>query len=260
MRSLIGYSGYVGSTLLRQQSFDHRYRSNNIATIVDIEHEIVVCAAAPAKKWVANRTPEADLENIKVLTNQLNKLDCKKFILISTVDVFNKPAGVDENSFVDEQDLHPYGLHRRHLEVFVEERFSEYLIVRLPGLVGPGLTKNVIFDFLNSNKLEAIDSRNMFQFYPMVNLWSDIQIALNTGLKLLHLAAEPISVADIAMECFGKNFSQSLGGEVISYDFQTRYAEKFGVAGRYQYNRRETLQAIRAYVQSEQPTLKQGNS
>ena len=165
----------------------------------------------------------------------------------------------DEDTPVDEAGLHPYGLHRRRLEKFVEDHFANHLIVRLPGLVGPGLRKNVIFDFLNDNNLHAIDSRGVFQFYPMVNLWYDIQIALQAGLKLVHLTAEPISVAEIAENCFGKTFHQALPNPPAVYDFQSNYATLFGGHGHYQYSRRETFQAVRAYAQSEPITLKTKN-
>jgi hypothetical protein len=142
-------------------------------------------------------------------------------------------------------------LHRRLLEKFVEKHFARHLIVRLPGLVGPGLRKNVIFDFLNDNNLKAIDSRGSFQFYPMVNLWADIQIALAAGLDLVHLTAEPISVADVAQQGFGRHFEQVTQAHPASYDFRTKHAGLFGASGPYQYTRRETIQAVRCYAQSE---------
>ena len=136
-------------------------------------------------------------------------MTCKTFVLNSTVDVFKNPKGVDEDTPIEEAGLHAYGLHRRWLEKFVESHFQRHLIVRLPGLVGLGLRKNGIFDFLNDSNLHAIDSRGVFQFYPMVNLWYDIQVALDAGLKLVHLTAEPISVADVSAQGFGKPFEQA---------------------------------------------------
>jgi len=254
--SLIGFSGFVGSTLLKQQAFSSLYRSTNIAEIDNEIFDTVVCAGAPAQKWIANRDPQADRLKIEELISHLKTVQCKTFILISTVDVFKKPVGVDENSAVDESDLHAYGLHRRLLEKFVESHFSNYLIVRLPGLVGPGLRKNVIFDFLNDNNIQAIDSRGVFQFYPMVNLWSDIQLALNAGLKLVHFTAEPVSVANVSLQGFGKPFDNELGNAPGLYDLQSIHAKVFGGVGRYQYSARETVQAVRAYAQSEPLTKK----
>jgi dTDP-4-dehydrorhamnose reductase len=253
---LIGHSGFVGSTLLKQTVFDNHFCSKNIATINELSFDTVVCAAAPAQKWIANREPLADRQNIEMLIEHLGTIQCKYFILISTVDVFMDSRGAHEGTEVDESGLQPYGLHRRLLEKFVQERFSNHLIVRLPGLVGPGLRKNVIFDFLNNNNLQTIDSRGVFQFYPMVSLWYDIQMARQCGLKLVHLTAEPISVEEIASSCFGKSFHHPLSGQPALYDFQSNYAHQFGGQGRYQYSKRETIQAVRAYAQSEPASLK----
>lgn len=257
--ALIGFSGFVGSTLLKQAHFGALYRSTNIHEIENREFDVVVCAGAPAQKWIANREPVDDRKKIESLINHLRTIKCKTFILISTVDVFMNPIGVDEATPVEEAGLHPYGLNRRLLEKFVEQHFPRYLIVRLPGLVGPGLRKNVIFDFLNKNNLHAIESRGVFQFYPMVNLWYDIQTSLEARLPLVHLTAEPISVSDVSFLGFGKPFTQSTSNEPARYDMQTQYAELFCSAGRHQYSARETIQAIRAYAQSELVTLKGGS-
>lgn len=254
--SLIGYSGYVGGTLLKQENFTSLYRSTNIGDIDNQSFDTVVCAGAPAQKWIANREPEADRQKIEELIAHLKTIQCKTFILISTVDVFKNPIGVDEDTPVDGSGLHAYGLHRRLLETFVEEHFPNHLIVRLPGLVGPGLRKNVIFDFLNDNNLQAIDSRGVFQFYPMVNLWYDIQTALNAGLKLVHLTAEPVSVEDISQQGFGKSFTHTLANSPATYDLKTKHAQVFGASGGYQYSARETILAVRAYAQSEPLTIK----
>ncbi|WP_312916313.1 pyridine nucleotide transhydrogenase [Stutzerimonas kunmingensis] len=249
--ALIGCSGYVGNTLLKQANFDAFYRSTNIQDIEGQQFDVVVCAGAPAQKWIANSKPEDDRKKIEALIEHLRTIKCKTFILISTVDVFKSPVDVDESTQVDESGLHAYGLHRRLLEKFVEGQFLNHLIVRLPGLVGPRLRKNVIFDFLHDNNLHAIESRGEFQFYPMVNLWYDIQTALKANLRLIHLTAAPISVAEVALKGFGKTFTQELANPPARYNMQTCHADIFGAKGRYQYNVRETIQAIRAYAQSE---------
>lgn len=252
--ALIGYSGFVGSVLSRQTEFKGRYRSTNISSIGDTAWDTVVCAAAPAAKWIANRDPGADLANIEGLIGNLRHTRCRQFVLISTVDVFASPLGVDENSRVEEGGLHAYGLHRRRLEKFVEEHFERSLVVRLPGLVGPGLRKNVVYDFLNTNNLHSIDSRGVFQFYPMINLWYDLRIAIEAGLTLVHLTAEAVSVADVAKEGFGMSFEQHLEKSPARYDLKSLYASLFGGSNAYQYSSRESIQAIRAYAQTEPPS------
>jgi nucleoside-diphosphate-sugar epimerase len=251
-KALVGYTGFVGSTLLKQASFDALYRSTNIAEIDGREFGVVVCAGAPAKKWLANRNPEADIACINDLIGHLRRVRAEKFVLISTVDVFKQPAGADERSPVEKEGLHPYGLHRRLLEEFVLEFFPQSLIVRLPGLVGPGLRKNVIYDLHNNNNLDMVDSRSIQQFYPTVNLWQDISVALRSGLKLVHFTAEPVSVGEIAREAFGREFHNEIPSPPARYDMQTIHAVLFGEARRYQYGKRMEMLALRAYAQSEE--------
>lgn len=251
MNALIGFSGFVGSTLLKQHHFEALYRSTNIDEIAGKTFDTVVCAGAPAQKWLANKEPDEDLKRIKSLIEPLKSIRCRQFILISTVDVFKNPVDVDENTHVETQGLHPYGLHRYVLETFIRQHFPNALIVRLPGLVGPGLKKNVIYDFLNNNNVAQIDSRGMFQFYPMINLWFDIEIALQRHLRLLHLTAEPVSVADVAKEGFGFEFQNYVQDKPGYYNMKSCYGSLFTVNGDYQYSRRESLMSIRAYAQSE---------
>ncbi|WP_135380530.1 NAD(P)-dependent oxidoreductase [Vibrio tasmaniensis] len=249
--ALIGYSGFVGSTLLKQKGFHELYRSTNIEDIQNKSFDTIVCAGAPAIKWLANKHPKQDKQSIQSLISHLSTINCKKFILISTVDVFKNPNQATESTSVDVIGLHPYGLHRYELEEFVKANFSNHLIIRLPGLVGPGLKKNVIYDFLNNHNLDAIDSAGIFQFYPMVNLWSDIQAAINNNLNLVHLTAEPLAVNEIAKECFNLDFDNKLSDSPASYDFQTEVSYLFNSQKPYQYSKKETLLAIRSYAQSE---------
>lgn len=252
---LVGWSGYVGQTLLRQRGFDLQYRSTDIEGIRGREADLVVCAGAPAAKWIADRDPEADRAKLEALAGHLDQVRARRVVLISTVDVFADSRGADEDSDPDAAEPGPYGRNRRWLERWTAERFPGALIVRLPGLVGPGLRKNAVFDLRNDNNLAAIDARGVYQFYPMVNLWSDIRTALGAGLELVHLTAEPVSVAEVAREGFGRAFDNEVAGRMpAAYDLRTRHAPLFGGQGAYQYSKRESLMAIRAYAQSEPPS------
>jgi len=183
--ALIGESGFVGTTLQKQTGFDALFRSTNINSIRGSSYDLVVCAAAPAQKWIANKKPDADRQNINALIENLKTIRAKKFVLISTVDVFSDPEGVDEDTQVGFAGLHAYGSNRRRLEQAVTEHFSSSLVIRLPGLVGPGLRKNAIFDFPNDNNVATIPEDALFQFYPMVNLWRDIEIGIQNKLALV---------------------------------------------------------------------------
>jgi nucleoside-diphosphate-sugar epimerase len=173
-KALIGYTGFVGGTLLRQTSFDALYRSTDIRDIRGRSFDLVVCAGAPAAKWLANKEPEKDLANLEDLMASLKEITAGNFILISTVDVYRNPFAVDEDSPIDPALLDPYGRHRFYLEEFVRDRFKNSMIVRLPGLFGQGLKKNFLFDLLHNNCLDWTDRYSVYQFYEMDNLWVDL--------------------------------------------------------------------------------------
>ena len=254
---LIGHTGFVGSCLKKQHYFDMKYNRQNIDQIKDDSFETVICAGASATKWIANKYPDEDRKNIKSLTFKLDQIKCKHFILISTVDVFSSPVSVDENTRVDKNHLQPYGLHRYELEEFAKSKFKKLTIVRLSNLVGPGLKKNIIYDFHNNHETWKIDCRNKYQFYPMVNLFYDIKTALQLNLSLVHCTAEPLSVKEVATEAFNLKFSNITEFPVIDYDFRSISACEMGSkVPNYTYTKRESIQAIRTYSQSEPKALK----
>ncbi len=80
MDALIGYSGFVGTTLLRQRRFDAQYRSTNIGEIVGKTFDTVVCAGAPAQKWLANKDPADDIKKINNLIEKLKNKALKNFL------------------------------------------------------------------------------------------------------------------------------------------------------------------------------------
>jgi nucleoside-diphosphate-sugar epimerase len=178
--ALIGHTGFVGGNLARRRRFDECYNSTNIERIAGRAFDLVVCAGAPAEKWKANRDPEADRRVLDRLWTALKGASAAKVVLISTVDVYARPVGVDEDDDVEAGRATPYGRHRHELERRVADHFDA-LVVRLPGLFGEGLKKNVIYDFLHDNNLDQIDRRAAYQFYPLSRLWDDVEVAMRAG-------------------------------------------------------------------------------
>ena len=195
--ALIGYTGFVGSNLAAQHHFDDLYNSKNIADIEGKEYELVVSAANRADMWRINQEGAADLAEIDEFIEHIKKVRAKQFVLISTVGVYKSPNGADEDTPIDTDGLTPYGQNRYHLEEFVRGHFDNVLIVRLPGLFGPGLKKNVIFDLLHDNMVDKIHSEGQYQYYNLGNIWKDIETALKNNLPLVNLAISP----RIALTC-----------------------------------------------------------
>ncbi|MGH7620586.1 MAG: NAD-dependent epimerase/dehydratase family protein [Gemmatimonadaceae bacterium] len=245
--ALIGHTGFVGGNLLRQRRFDALFNSANIDQIAGRSFDLVVCCGARAEKWKANADPQGDLDNIEALTRALERVDARKLVLISTVDVFADPVGVDEDSPAPVAGLHAYGRNRRRLEEIVAARFDA-LVVRLPALYGSGLKKNALYDLLHDNDLNKIDARGSFQFYDVGRLWRDVDVALGNDLALVHLPTEPTTVGEIARRAFGIDFTNELPKAPARYDIRTRFATLFGGSGVYVEDKPEVVAGISEWV------------
>ena len=239
---LIGHTGFVGTNLKLQKEFNYFFNSKNIN---DIEgtYDMIVCSAAPAKKWYANQNPEEDNQTIMSLIENLKKVNTNKFILISTIDVYSKSEGCNETT-IDYDLINAYGRNRRKLEVFVEETFNDYMIVRLPGLVGEGLKKNIIYDLINNNQVEKINLKDSFQWYNLRNLWNDIEVNFNRSH--VNLFTEPVSNEKIIDTFFSDKKHIVNKNGVKSYNNKTIFYE-----GGYIQNTKEVMNEIDIFIQSQ---------
>ena len=149
MKALVGYTGFVGSNLCAAGDFDAVFNSKNIQEAYGLKPDLLVYAGLRAEKYLANNAPEKDMQLICEAEENIERINPKKLVLISTIDVFKVPKGVDENTLIDTENLHPYGYNRYQLELWVREKYPDALIVRLPGLFGLNIKKNFIYDCIN---------------------------------------------------------------------------------------------------------------
>jgi nucleoside-diphosphate-sugar epimerase len=249
MISLVGYTGFVGSNLAQSVKFDGLYNSKNISEAFGTNPDVLFYSGVPAQKFIANKFPQQDFETVVEALDNMKKINPKKVVLISSVDVYKEPNGKNESSFMDKENLHPYGANRLWLEEQVKATFDDYFIVRLPGLYGINIKKNFIYDYLNfipsmlneakfaelSEKDESLrdmytlqengfwtlnadadrakarkvfekvgfsalnftDSRGIFQYYNLKYLYNNIQTAIENGVKVMNIATEPVTIAEI---------------------------------------------------------------
>ncbi|MCM1235000.1 MAG: NAD(P)-dependent oxidoreductase [Ruminococcus flavefaciens] len=151
MTALVGYTGFVGSNIYAAagNQIQSVYNSKNITEAYGTNPNLLIYAGLRAEKYLANNAPKKDMDLIREAEFNIEKINPKKLVMISTIDVFKEPRDVDENSPIETKGLHPYGFNRYRLELWVRERYPEALIIRLPGLFGKNIKKNFIYDFIN---------------------------------------------------------------------------------------------------------------
>lgn len=169
---LIGYTGFVGSNLAKQRAFTEYYNSQNITEMASKNIDLLICAGVSAAKWLANQEPETDIKNIENLKTQIIKNKINHCVLISTVDIYDTPLAVNENFIPDNAKQDFYGKHRYQLEQWISQQknINSYSIIRLPGLFGTHLKKNLIFDLMNP-LAKSINK----------NLWQDLRGKLSSN-------------------------------------------------------------------------------
>ena len=186
--AIIGYTGLIGDNLLNQYKKNFfridLFNSKNINKLnKNNRYDVVFCAALSATKWLANKAPIKDKKNTEKLIKSLKKVNTKKFLLVSTIDVNFR---------------HAYGFNRKTLEKFVKKNFKNNYILRLPGVFGKGLKKNIIYDLINENNISQIYANDKFQWYDLSYLKRDIsKIFKNNILGVSELYSLPIKNQEI---------------------------------------------------------------
>ena len=303
MKALVGYTGFVGSNIYEKGDFDAVYNSKNIEDAYGTNPDLLIFAGLRAEKYLANNFPEKDMETIVEAEENIKKINPKKLVLISTVDVIKNPENFYENSKIDTENLQAYGFNRYQLELWVRENYPDAIIIRLPALFGKNLKKNFIYDYINyfpfmlkvekmeelskvdeelknyytlqengffklkeldeENKkilkdkfknlnfsaLNFTDSRNVYQFYPLERLWSDIQMLIKHNVLLWHPATEPISARELYQYLSHEDFINEFSNAPVNYNYRTIYDTIFGGNNGYIMNKQAILEEIKKFVQ-----------
>ena len=244
--ALIGHTGFIGSNLKNEYLFKEYYNSKNIKNIENKNYDLIVSCGNSSLKWRANKNPEEDFKNIKQFIEHIKKVKVKKFVLISTIDVYENPSDVYEDSEFGNLEKNQYGKNRLYLENFVKSHFEDYLIIRLPIMYGYNLKKNIIYDALNNNELEKVNTEAQVQVYNVKNLMKDIFIALRNNIKILNIATEPLTVRELYKEVFNLNLDNSPCPN-FKYDMKTNHSSLFGKKKDYMYTKIEILNELKQF-------------
>lgn len=211
---LVGYTGFVGSNILKSHSFDEVYNTKNIKDSFGSNPDLLIYAGIRAEKFIANKFPDQDLENIKEAIEIISKINPKVVVLISTIDVYHNANGLDEMSIGNKEELLPYGKHRLLLERWVANNFSSHVIVRLPGIYGMNIKKNFIYDMVHFLPT-LLNEKKYRELSEQEKLISKYYIHQSTGFyKLKDIDKKQ---RRLLVECFKKlsfsalNFTDSRG-------------------------------------------------
>jgi len=185
---VLGAQGFVGAAVLAElQQLDTccGVDVDNYAACKGQACDVLVNVNGNSKKFLADEDPAREFElSVLSVVRSLQDFPAKKYVYISTVDVYSafaNPADTAESVAIDPARQSRYGLHKWLAEQYVRAACAEWLILRLGGMVGPGMKKSPVFDLLHDVPLRVqLDSQ--FQYIHTHEVGRIIRELLQRGV------------------------------------------------------------------------------
>lgn len=171
---VIGAGGFVGSAFVsyltgRAGIEVMEVTRKNYEQMAGTRSEVVIDASCNSRKYLAEETPVEEFESsVSHRLRTLHDFPADFHLHISSVDIYSdltKPETTREDSPIDLRRVSHYGLHKLMAEQLVRHYADRWLIIRLAGMVGPGLRKNPVYDILHEHPLR-IHPDSQYQFMP----------------------------------------------------------------------------------------------
>ena len=187
MNVLIGYTGFIGSSL-NQDQFNLKLNSKNwdsISKPIDVDK--LVIAAPSGVKYLANKDPLTDLDNCLSLARNIIKhfKSIKTMVIISSNDTLNPTTD--------------YGQNRQYFNTLMEkvcEKLNTDLYIMYLGMTfGSKARKGMVYDFIHGNF--DYYKGGTYQLYPVRRLEHDIQYCIDNGIHKAMLSSVPIKTSEI---------------------------------------------------------------
>jgi nucleoside-diphosphate-sugar epimerase len=168
---VLGGHGFVGSAfgrLLSRLNVPHRaVGRHEYADAARESCDVLINAAGNSVKYLADRDPVADFnQSVQLTVAAARDFSPRLYVLVSSVDVYADlrcASTTREDTPLDPMQASLYGFHKQLAESCVRRHATAWLIVRLAGMVGPGLRKNPVFDIVHDQPLR-ISPESKYQF------------------------------------------------------------------------------------------------
>jgi len=228
---ILGGEGFVGSAFVRHcqsRGIAHAIvERDTYRAFVGGKCDILINANGNSKKYLAQADPLEDFaQTVRSVRASLVDFRADYYVHLSTCDVYpdcSSPESTQETLLPEVARQSPYGFHKYLAEQCVRHATPRWLIVRLGGMVGPGMRKNPVFDIIHENPV-WLDPASQLQF-----LHTDAVSQIVFDLVERNLAGEIINVCGnglIALEeiaaLAGKPIHVQPGSPRVRYDVSIR--------------------------------------
>ncbi|MDA8696224.1 hypothetical protein N9M12_00450 [Gammaproteobacteria bacterium] len=242
---LIGSTGLVGKNLSDQMNFDAMANSSNISSYEGKYFDLAVVAAGDARKWFASSSPDIFSLSMQKLYKDISKIRINKIVLISTIDVLPDEEGDEDTEINPKKIKSSYGRFKYDFEELIKKNWDTQ-IIRLPGLFGRHLKKNILFDFLNKKTISPHNPSSDYQWLNLDNISEIVNFVLENGCKNFHPCSEPISVKELSV-ILGTDYFLDPDCPKFSYNMTSKYANIFKDNNSYCYNYENIINDLKIF-------------
>ena len=187
---IIGNTGLIGSDLINSFSkFGMRclgVNSTNYKHAVGSKSNLLINCNGNNFRYKANENPVWDFKkSVESVINTIFDFSYKKYLYISTIDVYSDKSDPDNNYEgieINLSKLDTYGYNKWLAERIIEKFTTNYIIFRTGTVLGQKLRKGPVFDLLSGNEL-FMSSKSELSFIDTENIFLAIKGALDQGIK-----------------------------------------------------------------------------
>jgi nucleoside-diphosphate-sugar epimerase len=188
--TVVGAAGFVGSAFVRHlAALGVSVRNVTRATYArwaGQASDVVIDAAGNSRKYVAEERPLEEFDaSVGHRARTLRDFPARLQLHLSSVDVYadlDSPCTTVEDTPIEPARLSHYGFHKWLAEELVRHHAPEWLIVRMAGMVGPGLRKNPVYDVLHRLPLR-IHPDSQYQFLSTDDVARMVWLLVDGGVR-----------------------------------------------------------------------------
>jgi len=154
---LQGGDGFLGSKikkLLKKKKFKVKKVKKNKFNYKNCE--IFINCSTNSKKYLSKTKNFYEFNNsIKNVKKTIVNFNFKKYILISTCEVYSDKNANSEKSNINFRNLSNYGFYKYLCELLIIKETQKWLILRCNGIIGENMKKGPVYDIIHNKKVWA---------------------------------------------------------------------------------------------------------
>jgi nucleoside-diphosphate-sugar epimerase len=160
---VLGGKGFVGSAIVREaESRGYKVLNTGRDEYDECKGkrcDLLINANGNSRKYLAKENPLLDFEmSVESVIRSCIDFKPRQYVYLSSSDVYpcvSDPDRNKEDTVINTAKISTYGLHKFMAEQAVCHYHPHALILRMGGLIGPGLWKNPIFDLWSQKPLRV---------------------------------------------------------------------------------------------------------